>query len=180
VACQRHATIDPFRQHPDLLSSVLTPGGFPGWVANAPSLIDARAATAVARAARAGTWQADKPLMLDAHQLRAMWDLRPPHRWVVDLSGQHYGAPLSAARTGRRPGHRARRRSASRRLLAPYRYLDIPHHEDRLYIPLEFVSLWLERGWTRAAARPRAAEARGARPRLGFRHQMTHQQLSGP
>jgi hypothetical protein len=66
-----------------------------------------------------------------------MWDLRPPHRWVVDLSGQHYGA-----------------------LLAPYRYLDIPHHEDRLYIPPEFVSLWLERGWTRdrtigrAPARP--------------------------
>jgi hypothetical protein len=157
VACQHHAAIDPFRQHPDLLSSVLTPGGFPGWVANAPSLIDARAATAVARAARAGTWQADKPLMLDAHELRAMWDVRPPHRWVVDLSGQHYGA-----------------------LLAPYRYLDIPHHEDRLYIPPEFVSLWLERGWTRAAARPRAAEARGTRPRLGFRHQMTHQQLSGP
>jgi endonuclease YncB( thermonuclease family) len=120
--------IDPFRQHPDLLSAVPTPAGLPGWVANAPSLIDARAATAAARAAGAGTWQANRPLMLDAHEFRAMWDLRPPHRWVVDLSGQHYGA-----------------------ILAPHRYLDIPHHEDRLYLPPEFMSLWLERGWTQAA-----------------------------
>jgi hypothetical protein len=120
--------IDPFRQQPDLLSAVPTPDGLPGWVANAPSLIDARAATAAARAAGAGTWHADNPLMLDAHEFRAMWDLRPPHRWVVDLSGQHYGA-----------------------ILAPHRYLDVPHHEDRLYVPPESVSLWLERGWTRGA-----------------------------
>jgi len=97
------------------------------WLSSRTSLIDARTATAAARAAEAGTWQANNPLMLDAHEFRAMWDLRPPHRWVIDLSGQHGDA-----------------------ILAPHRYLDIPHHEDRLYISPEFVSLWLERGWTQA------------------------------
>ena len=130
--------IDPFRQQPDLISAVPAPEALPGWVAATPSLVAARSATATARTNHLGTWRSkpippngdhpgtNAPLMLDAHEFRAMWDLRPPHRWVIDLSGQHYGA-----------------------ILAPHRYIDIPRHEDRLYIPAEFVPLWAERGWIR-------------------------------
>lgn len=132
--------IDPFRVQSDLASAVPPPDVLAAWIADARALVNARATTAAARTGKAGTWRTkpiladgdrhhgtNKPLMIDAHEFRAMWQLQPPHRWVVDMSGRHYGA-----------------------LIAPHRYTDVVHHEDRLYVPAEYVALWVERGWTRA------------------------------
>ena len=90
---------------PQLLAdepAVPSPDALPGWIAAAASLGDAHEPFPAARTARLGTWRTgpippdgdqnpgtDAPLMHDAHEFRAMWDLRPPHRWVIDLSANN-------------------------------------------------------------------------------------------
>jgi hypothetical protein len=49
----------------------------------------------------------------------------PPERWVIDLSKNED------------------------LIYKPDSYYKIPNAEDRLYIPEEYVALWVEAGWRR-------------------------------
>jgi len=71
-------------------------------------------------------WEKDDPLRLLPFELRFVSERRPPHRWVVDL--------------GREDDV----------LLLPQAYHMIANLEDRLFVPPEYVPLWVERGWRRA------------------------------
>jgi glyoxylase-like metal-dependent hydrolase (beta-lactamase superfamily II) len=50
---------------------------------------------------------------------------QPPDRWLIDLSGE------------------------GDTLIPPQSYPSVPLPEDRLFIPAEFVPLWVEKGWQR-------------------------------
>jgi hypothetical protein len=101
------------------------PGGVAEWADRDGSLRDARAAVAQARRDEVGLYQRDDPLRLLAFELRFLARRQPPDRWLVDLS------------------------TNDNALLPPQAYPDIPLPEDRLFIPAEYVPLWVEHGWKR-------------------------------
>jgi hypothetical protein len=110
----------------DLLDAVPSPAELPQWIA-APQgrkLREARQAVAAARAAGDGIFDPADGLRLAASELRLLTGRRLPDRYVIDLS---------------RPG--------TDQLMHPCRYHEIPHEEDRLFIPRGFASLFAARGW---------------------------------
>ncbi|MCP9624691.1 hypothetical protein FOH10_16360 [Nocardia otitidiscaviarum] len=121
---------NPFRKQPSTVAAVPEPGQ----PITDPGLDRARQAVAAARAARLGIFQEADPLALLPSELRFLGRSvvgptglsRPgPDRWVIDL------------------------RAGDDRLLAPARYHEIPFAEDRLFVPVEFVPMFVERGWVR-------------------------------
>ncbi|MGH2687751.1 MAG: hypothetical protein ACRDKW_02950 [Actinomycetota bacterium] len=93
----------------------------------------ARRAVAQARHDGLGVFAADNPLRLLPFELRYLARttggtnrIRPgPDRWVIDLS------------------------AATRDLLAPHRYIEIPAVENRLFVNAEHVPLFVQHGWHR-------------------------------
>ncbi|BAW08207.1 conserved hypothetical protein [Nocardia seriolae] len=123
--------IDPFRKQPALTAAVPVPGQ----PITDPRLDAARQSVKAARAAHLGVCEAADPLTLLPFELRYLGRVTKqagqvvrssPDRWVIDL----------AAGDGK--------------LLAPHRYIDIPLPEDRLFVPSEYIPLFLQQGWTRA------------------------------
>lgn len=94
--------------------------------ASAGALGTARQAVKDARANATGIFTAGNELIFDAFELRYLARRRAPYRWVVDLS------------------------QATAELLHPERYIEIPNAEDRLWVPPEYVPLWVEQGWIRS------------------------------
>jgi hypothetical protein len=102
------------------------------------SLRNARAWVAAARAGEVGVYQPGQALRLFPFELRflarshtaASGAVRrsPPDRWVINLA------------------------SDSDRLYPPQAYWRIPNPEDRLFVPAEYVPLFIERGWKRRRA----------------------------
>lgn len=90
-----------------------------------PSLKAARAAVKNAREQQLGLYEAVQPLRLLAFELRIIARQQPPDRWLIDLS------------------------SASDTLIPPQPFPSVPLPEDRLFIPAEYVPLWVEKGWKR-------------------------------
>ena len=82
-----------------------------------------------ARQRREGLFQAEDPLRLEPFELRILARRQPPGRWVLDLTN-----------------------STSGLLIHPADYPTIPNSEDRLFVPPEYVPLFVERGWRK---RPR-------------------------
>ena len=78
-----------------------------------------------ARRLQIGLYEAARPLRLQAFELRMLSRRQPPDRWLVDLG------------------------SDSDTLIRPQSYPDVPLPEDRLFIPAEYVPLWVEKGWKR-------------------------------
>ena len=122
---------DPFRKQSSLDAAVPRPGA-PIRDAN---LDRARASVRDARAAHAGIFEAGDPLMLLPFELRylartsgsgAEQRRSGPDRWVIDLA------------------------TPTDKLLQPPDYVTIPKLEDRLFVPAEFVALFIEKGWKRA------------------------------
>lgn len=72
-------------------------------------------------------WEQEDPLRLFPFELRFIAERRPPFRWVIDLRGEDDV------------------------LLPPQTYHTISHPEDRLFVPPEFVPLFVERGWRRGS-----------------------------
>jgi hypothetical protein len=89
----------------------------------------ARASVKAARRLRVGLYEAGRPLRLQAFELRMLARRQPPDRWLVDLGGD------SDNDTGT--------------LIPPQCYPRVPLPEDRLFIPAEYVPLWVEKGWKR-------------------------------
>jgi hypothetical protein len=124
--------LDPWRTGP-LVNRVPDPADPLG--ANPGKLGPARHAVAQARTDGLGVFSVDDPLRLAAFELRYLSRTsggvrREPDRWVLDLS----------ANTGR--------------LLKPERYFEIPNSEDRLFVPAEFVPLFVSKGWNATRRRP--------------------------
>ena len=101
----------------------------PGTVAQAaaadPALAAARASVKAARQRQIGLYGAARPLRLLAFELRMLSRRLPPQRWLVDLG------------------------SDGDTLVQPQAYPSVPLPEDRLFIPAEYVPLWVAKGWQR-------------------------------
>ena len=117
--------INPFRRRASLIEAVPTPRTAAAVAARESSLRQARLAVRAARAAGHGVFAAADPLRLEPFELRFLAGRRAPSRWVIDLSMDDDV------------------------LLPPQRYIEITQPEDRLYVPAEYVPLFVERGWRR-------------------------------
>jgi len=116
---------DPWRAVPAIVDAVPAPGTVARAAAADPALAAARAAVKAARRGQLGLYEAARPLRLQAFELRMLARRQPPERWLVDLS------------------------TDSDTLIPPQRYPRVPLPEDRLFIPAEYVPLWVENGWKR-------------------------------
>ena len=88
-----------------------------------PSLRRAHEFVARARGDGIGVFNPADPLRFEAFEVRYLGRREPPNRAVIDLSRN------------------------DTLILAPQRYFQIPNPEDRLFIPLGFVPLFVARGW---------------------------------
>ncbi len=120
--------INPFRARGSLLNAVPAPGSANDLANSDAKLRDARQAVQQARANGNGIFDANAPLRLEAFEVRFLGDLRPPKRWVIDLSKQ------------------------DDILVHPQNYASIPKAEDRLFINAEHVPLFTQSGWVRQQA----------------------------
>jgi endonuclease YncB( thermonuclease family) len=119
--------VNPFRRQSRLVDAVPAPGTA-NHLANAEATLRrARLAVQSARQGKIGIFEAVDPLRLDAFEVRYLARRQAPDRWIIDLSKNDV------------------------RLLPPSDYHMIRHPEDRLFIPAEYVPLFVERGWQRAA-----------------------------
>jgi endonuclease YncB( thermonuclease family) len=118
--------VNPFRRQRTLPAAVPRPGTASQLASAESSLRRARAWVAQARDQGTGLYEPPDPLQLFPFELRFISRRQPPDRWVIDLGR---GDDL---------------------LLPPQAYFTIPNPEDRLYIPSEYVPLFVEAGWRRA------------------------------
>lgn len=122
--------IDPFyalmRKYGSLPNAVPKPGRMRKEMLEVGKLKAAREAFAHARSENSGVYDAKAPLRLAPFELRFLAKGRLPDRWVIDLSRD------------------------SDELLPPHRYYTVANPEDRLWIPAEYVPLFVEHGWRRA------------------------------
>lgn len=108
-----------------IIDAVLAPGTANTHANRSRDLRKAREDVQQARAAQLGIFDAQNPLRLYPFELRFLARRRPPDRWVIDLSKN------------------------DDQLIHPQNYYTIPNIEDRLFIPEEYVPLFVERGWRR-------------------------------
>jgi endonuclease YncB( thermonuclease family) len=120
--------IDPFRKQGSLADAVLKPRTAND-VAEQPggALHVARQSVRDARSQHLGLSGQGDPLQLLPFELRFLARRSPPDRWVIDL--------------GRNDDT----------LIAPQAYFQVADPEDRLFVPAEYVPLFVEKGWHRAS-----------------------------
>jgi hypothetical protein len=117
--------VNPFRRAGSLTEAVPLPKKITQ-VAERDAVLDAaREAVRSARAKGIGIFNFNDPLQLDSFELRFLARRKPPDRWVIDLTGD------------------------KKKILPPQSYFAIPNPEDRLFIPAEYVPLFVEKGWKR-------------------------------
>lgn len=92
-----------------------------------PTLRLAREWIRNARQQKIGIFDAGNPLKLEPFEVRFLARRRPPGRWVIDLSKNNDI------------------------LIEPQEYYTVPNVEDRLFIPEEYVPLFVEAGWKKQA-----------------------------
>jgi hypothetical protein len=121
----------PWRAAPAVVDAVPAPGTVAQAAAADPALAAARASVKAARRLRVGLYEAARPLRLQAFELRMLSRRLPPDRWLVDLGGDSDDV------------------TATDTLIPPQCYPRVPLPENRLFIPAEYVPLWVEKGWKR-------------------------------
>jgi hypothetical protein len=114
--------VNPFREAKSIAHAVLAPRTA-NTIAEAGDLKKARDAVKAARTAKLGVFDALDPLRFEAFEIRYLGRGEAPSRAVIDLSKNDDV------------------------MLRPQSYFTIPHPEDRLFIPPEFVPLFAARGW---------------------------------
>jgi hypothetical protein len=119
--------VNPFRKAASLIDAVPAPSGAAHLATNDTSLRRAREWVQKARAEKTGLYASGNPLRLESFELCYLARNSAPNRWVIDLS------------------------KSNNQLLPPQDYYRVEHTEDRLFIPAEFVPLFVEAGWKRAA-----------------------------
>jgi hypothetical protein len=87
------------------------------------SLRAARESVGQARDAGLGLYNKDDSLRLLPFELRYVARRQPPDRWVIDLN------------------------RGDDTLIPPQAYFEIANPEDRLFVPAEYVPLFVDRGW---------------------------------
>jgi endonuclease YncB( thermonuclease family) len=114
---------NPFRQAASLRDAVIPPGEAKQLADADSSLRRASEWTRDARQNGVGVFDPADPLRILPFEVRFLARRTPPDRWVIDLS-------------------------ASEDVLHhPQRYFEIPHAEDRLFVPDEYAPLFAEGGW---------------------------------
>jgi hypothetical protein len=117
--------INPWRKERWILDAVPAPKTAKT-VADADlALREARESVQHARANHLGIFDAMDPLAFEPFEVRFLARRTLPSRWVIDLSRNDDV------------------------LIPPHEYHKIPRAEDRLWIPAEFVPLFVEKGWKR-------------------------------
>lgn len=116
--------VDPFRRKSSVAEAVIGPGKV-AEAAGEGSLGAARKSVREARERRLGVFETEDPLRLLAFEVRFLAGRRAPDRWVIDLSGEGDA------------------------LIPPQRYHEVSNPEDRLFVPEEYVPLFVEAGWRR-------------------------------
>ena len=127
--------IDPFLRADTIEEVVPAPGQAPELVRKSRKLRQMREWTQQARAEGLGVYTPEDPLLIMPFELRFIARRQPPDRWVIDLSAD------------------------SDELIPPQRYYTIPHAENRLFVPPEFVPLFTHVGWKADGAIPGRAIA---------------------
>ncbi|MBI3805482.1 MAG: hypothetical protein HY282_17170 [Nitrospirae bacterium] len=117
--------INPFRRQGSITQAVIPPGKANQIATKEKSLADARRWIEDARQNQIGIFDPNDPLRLLPFELRFLSQRRPPERWAIDLSKN------------------------DDLLIRPQNYYTIPNMEDRLFIPEEYVPLFVEAGWKR-------------------------------
>jgi endonuclease YncB( thermonuclease family) len=115
--------VNPFRRQLQITAAVPAPGTACQVAQSEKSLREARQWVKDNRDQHKGVFDATDPLKLEPFELRFMAQRKLPSRWVIDLSKNDTS------------------------LLPPDRYYEIPHSEDRLFIPEEYVPLFVHKGW---------------------------------
>jgi len=119
--------INPFRRQGSVSAAVIPPNTAND-IANAENTLRlARLWVQNGRQQQFGIFEVNNPLRLEPFEVRFLARRNPPKRWVIDLSKN------------------------DDILLKPQAYHTIPHSEDRLFIPEEYVPLFVEAGWQRQA-----------------------------
>lgn len=114
--------INPFREADTVANAVPLPGTA-NTVAEHGDLKRARDLVKNARATGIGVFDPADPLKFEAFEVRYLGRAEAPTRAVIDLSKN------------------------DNVILRPQSYFNIPHSEDRLFIPAEFVPLFAAKGW---------------------------------
>lgn len=118
--------VNPFRRRPSLFAAV-PPAGNIDQIANGQDgLGPARQWVQNARQKQDGIFENNNPLMLQPFELRFLSRRSVPTRWVIDLGNVN-----------------------TTTLLRPINYHAITNIEDRLFVPAEYVPLFVEAGWQR-------------------------------
>jgi endonuclease YncB( thermonuclease family) len=116
--------VNPFRKQSQISAAVPAPGTANSIAQHETSLRQARELVKNNRAQKRGIFDANAGLRLEPFELRFLAQKKLPSRWVIDLS------------------------TNGKALFPPDRYYEIPYAEDRLYIPEEFVPLFVRKGWS--------------------------------
>lgn len=118
--------LNPFlRQKGSLASAVVEPGKGAELARKDKTLRSTRDWVKEARENEIGIHEKEDPLRLDPSELRILARRRPPDRWVIDLTADDDV------------------------LMRPQNYHAVSNPEDRLFVPAEYVPLFVERGWRR-------------------------------
>jgi hypothetical protein len=115
--------ISPFRHEPSLRAAVPAPGTAAQLAEEDMKLARSRAWFQSNREAGVGVFDHEDPLRLHPFEMRYLSQRRVPDRWVIDLS------------------------RSDDTLLHPQRYHEIPNPEDRLFVPDDYLELFLAKGW---------------------------------
>lgn len=119
--------VNPFRRQRSPVAAVPAPGTAAQLAESESSLRQARAWVRRAREQGLGLYQAADPLRLFPFELRFLSRRQPPDRWLIDLGRD------------------------DDLLLPPQAYFTVANPEDRLYVPSEYVPLFVEAGWCRGS-----------------------------
>lgn len=119
--------VDPFRGKASVTDAALPPKPLRQLAAKG-SLGRARADARAARQAGLGIYDAADPLSIPAFELRMLGDRKLPSRWVIDLAAEEDDPTI----------------------FPPEGYPLVEAAEDRLFIPEEYVPLFVQKGWQAA------------------------------
>src|SRR5262245_6827619 len=114
--------VNPFREFATVADAVPLPGTA-NVIAESGDLKRSRDAVKNARANGLGVFSAADPLRFEAFEIRYLGRREAPTRAVIDLGKN------------------------DKVMLRPHNYFTIPHPEDRLFVPSEFVPLFAAKGW---------------------------------
>ncbi len=117
--------VNPFRRAESIKKAVIPPGQAKNEADGDNALRQARGWVRSAREQGLGIFDHQDPLRLEPFEVRFLAGRRPPNRWVIDLSRN------------------------DDELIPPQKYHTVANSEDRLFIPEEYVPLFMEAGWTK-------------------------------